>query len=118
MAKITLAQKNEKRKELYTLIKDFFEKREEDIDYCVKGDTKTAILNMPILIDNEEAWAEIMVSIPNKEDYNGYEKREDYIIASKEKAEKAKIAEEKKRKKIEKDKKAREEKNKNKEKNG
>ena len=114
MAKLTPKQKNEKRLEIYEIIKAHFAEIGEDIEYCVKGDTKTAILNMPTVIDGEDAWAEIMVSIP-KEEYDGYTKREDFEIAAKAKAEKAKADAEKKAKKIEKDKKLREKKAKEKE---
>lgn len=118
MAKLTLKQRTDKRTEIYRKILDFFRNEEEDIDFCVKGDTKTAILNFPSLIDNEECWIEIMVSIPTREDYDGYEKREDFKIAEHERKEKKQQIEEKKKKKIEHDKKLREQKKKEKEEKG
>ena len=107
MPKLTPKQRNDKRVEIYEIIKSCLENLGEDIDYCVKGDTKTAILNMPIVINGEDAWGEIMVSIPTKNDYDGYAKREDYKIAVIERAEKEKKKAEDKAKKIAKDEKRR-----------
>lgn len=110
MGKITIKDRNDKRMKYYELVKKFFEELGEDIDFCAKGDTNTAILNFPTVINEEDAWVEVMVSIPTKADYDGYEQREAYSIKLAEKAEKRKEAEEKKKKKIERDKKLREEK--------
>lgn len=110
MGKISTIDRNKKRMEYYNLIKNFLEKNGEDIDFCAKGDTNTAIINFPTVINGEDAWIEIMVSVPTKADYDGYEQREAYAIKTAEKEEKKKEAEEKKKKKIERDKKVREEK--------
>ena len=112
MGKISTVDRNKKRMECYGLIKEFFINKDEDIDFCAKGDTNTAILNFPTVINGEDVWVEIMVSIPTKVDYDGYEQREAYKIKIAEKEEKKKEAEEKKKKKIERDKKLREEKEK------
>ena len=106
----TLKQKADKRIEIMEeIIKHFSGELGDDIDYCAKGDTNTQILNMPILIGEEELWAEIMVSIP-KLDYDGYEKREDFQIKQKERKDKEEQKAKEKAKKIEKDKKIREKK--------
>ena len=115
MAKITPKQRAEKRMEVYEIIKEHFSSLEEDIDLCVKGDSNTAILNFPTTINGEDAWVEIMVSIPTKEDYDGYEKRESYEMVLKNNAEKEKKKAEEKEKKIARDKKLREKKAKEKE---
>lgn len=105
----TLKQKADKRIEIMEQIIKSFSELGEDINYCAKGDTNTVILNMPILINEEEHWAEIMVSIPKLE-YDGYEKREDFLIKQKEKKEKEEQKAKEKAKKIERDKKIREKK--------
>lgn len=110
MGKISTIDRQKKRMEYYEIIKEFLSSREEDIDFCVKGDTNTAILNFPTTINGEDAWGEIMVSIPTKADYDGYAQRETYAINLAVKEEKRKESEEKKQKKIERDKKLREEK--------
>ena len=60
--------------------------------------------------DGEEGWIEVVVKIPKEDE--GYEKREEYEMKIKERAEKAKAQTEAKAKKIERDLKAREEKKK------
>lgn len=70
--------------------------------------------NFPIVAeDGEEGWIEVVVKIPKEDD--GYEKREEYDMKTKERAEKKKAQAEAKTKKIERDRKAREEKKKAKE---
>lgn len=70
--------------------------------------------NFPIVAeDGEEGWIEVVVKIPKEDD--GYEKREEYDMKTKERAEKRKAQAEAKTKKIERDRKAREEKKKAKE---
>ena len=67
--------------------------------------------NFPIVAeDGEEGWIEVVVKIPKEDD--GYEKREEYEMKTKERAEKKKAQAEAKAKKIERDRKAREEKKK------
>ena len=67
--------------------------------------------NFPVVADDgEEGWVEIVVKIPKEDD--GYEKREEYTLKIKERAEKKKAQAEAKAKKIERDRKAREEKKK------
>lgn len=70
--------------------------------------------NFPIVAeDGEEGWIEVVVKIPKEDD--GYEKREEYDMKTKERAEKRKAQAEAKAKKIERDRKVREEKKKAKE---
>ena len=70
--------------------------------------------NFPIVAeDGEEGWIEVVVKIPKEDD--GYEKREEYDMKTKERAEKRKAQAEEKAKKNERDRKAREEKKKAKE---
>ena len=70
--------------------------------------------NFPIVAeDGDEGWIEVVVKIPKEDD--GYEKREEYDMKTKERAEKRKAQAEAKAKKIERDRKAREEKKKAKE---
>lgn len=70
--------------------------------------------NFPVVSDDgEEGWIEVVVKIPKEDE--GYEKREEYNIKIKERAEKKKAQAEAKAKKIERDKKAREEKKRKKE---
>lgn len=70
--------------------------------------------NFPIVAeDGEEGWIEVVVKIPKEDD--GYEKREEYKIKVRNRAEKAKAQAESKAKKIAKDKARREAKEKEKE---
>ena len=70
--------------------------------------------NFPIVAeDGDEGWIEVVVKVPKEDD--GYEKREEYDMKTKERAEKRKAQAEAKAKKIEHDRKAREEKKKAKE---
>ena len=70
--------------------------------------------NFPIVAeDGDEGWIEVVVKIPKEDD--GYEKREEYDMKTKERDEKRKAQAEAKAKKIERDRKAREEKKKAKE---
>ena len=69
--------------------------------------------NFPIVAeDGEEGWIEVVVKIPKEDD--GYEKREEYKIKVRNRAEKAKAQAESKAKKIAKDKARREAKEKEK----
>ena len=70
--------------------------------------------NFPVVAeDGEEGWIEVVVKIPKEDD--GYEKREEYDMKTKERAEKRKAQAEVKAKKIAKDKARREAKEKEKE---
>lgn len=70
--------------------------------------------NFPVVADDgEEGWVEIVVKIPKEDD--GYEKREEYKIKVRNRAEKRKAQAEAKAKKIAKDKARREAKEKEKE---
>lgn len=70
--------------------------------------------NFPIVAeDGDEGWIEVVVKIPKEDD--GYEKREEYDMKTKERAEKTKAQAEAKAKKIAKDKARREAKEKEKE---
>lgn len=71
--------------------------------------------NFPVVEDGEEGWVEIVVKVTKDGGDDGYLKRDEYKMKCEEKAEKAKIAAEKKAKKIARDKKIREEKKKEKE---
>lgn len=71
--------------------------------------------NFPVVEDGEEGWVEIVVKVTKDGGDDGYLKRDEYKMKCEEKAEKAKVAAEKKAKKIAKDKKLREEKKKEKE---
>ena len=69
--------------------------------------------NFPVVADDgEEGWIEVVVKIPKEDD--GYEKREEYNMKAKERAEKKKAQAEAKAKKIAKDKARREAKEKEK----
>lgn len=69
--------------------------------------------NFPIVAeDGDEGWIEVVVKIPKEDD--GYEKREEYDMKTKERAEKRKAQAEAKTKKIAKDKARREAKEKEK----
>lgn len=71
--------------------------------------------NFPVVEDGEEGWVEIVVKVTKDGGDDGYLKRDEYKMKCAEKAEKAKVAAEKKAKKIARDKKLREEKKKEKE---
>lgn len=71
--------------------------------------------NFPVVEDGEEGWVEIVVKVTKDGGDDGYLKRDEYKMKCEEKAEKAKVAAEKKAKKIARDKKIREEKKKEKE---
>lgn len=71
--------------------------------------------NFPVVEDGEEGWVEIVVKVTKDGGDDGYLKRDEYKMKCEEKAEKAKVAAEKKAKKIARDKKLREEKKKEKE---
>ena len=87
--------------------------------YFVEADEDCGMIasnsfNFPIVAeDGDEGWIEVVVKIPKEDD--GYEKREEYDMKTKERAEKRKAQAEAKTKKIERDRKAREEKKKAKE---
>lgn len=78
-------------------------------DYCGEdcGMIASNSFNFPVVVDGEEGWIEIVVKVPK--DDEGYEKREEYEIKCRERADKAAKAAEAKAKKIAKDKKKREE---------
>ena len=88
---------------------DFLKEQGEDVGIIASNS-----LNFPIVEDGEEGWAELVIKVPKEDE--GYEKRQEYEIKEKNKAEKKKEQAEKKKKKIERDRKAREEKKKEKEK--
>ena len=104
-------QKEEAREEMYDKIINYLAEQGEDIARASKGTTDTTVLNMPIVIDDEEAWIVIAVSIPKgskSEAYDGYAMREAYDFHKKEKELKAKKKAEEKAKKIARDTAARE----------
>ena len=79
------------RKSYYELIKNSL--ADEDIDYAIKGSTKTTVLNLPFVYNDEEGWLEISVAIKTgtkDEAYEGYTMRDEWSMYQKEKAEKAK----------------------------
>lgn len=80
--------------------------------YASKGEDVGMIasnsFNLPIVVDGEEAWLEVVVKIPKEDD--GYAKREEYTMKCDERKAKAEEKAKAKAKKMERDKKAREEK--------
>ena len=83
--------------------------------YFVEADEDCGMIasnsfNFPVVAAGEEGWIEVVVKIPKEDE--GYEKREEYEMKTKERAEKVKAQAEAKAKKIERDRKAREEKKK------
>ena len=99
-------QKETARENVYNQIIDFFTEKGEDIARASKGTTDTTVLNMPVVIDGEEAWFVIAVSIPKgtkTEAYDGYAMREAYDFHKQEKELKAKKKAEEKAKKIARD---------------
>ena len=108
---LTNKQKEVAREALYDKIIELFENDGEDIARASKGTTDTTVLNMPVVIDDEEAWFVIAVSIPKgskTEPYDGYALRDALQAHKTEKAIKAKKREEEKQRKIAKDTAARE----------
>lgn len=108
---LTNKQKEAAREAIYDKIIELFAEDGEDIARASKGTTDTTVLNMPVVIDGEEAWFVITVSIPKgskTEPYDGYALRESLEMHKAEKAVKAKKREEEKAKKIARDTAARE----------
>lgn len=108
---MTMKQKEAAREALYDFIIEQLTAQGEDVARASKGTTDTTVLNMPIVIDGEEAWAVIAVSIPKgtkTDPYDGYSLREAHECHTAEKAEKAKRRAEEKAKKIARDTAARE----------
>lgn len=104
-----LANANKIRTRVLEAIMAYFLEANED---C--GKIASNSFNFPIVADDgEEGWIEIVVKIPKEDE--GYEKRDEYQMKLKEKADKKAEREKAKQKKIEKDKKMREEKKKKKE---
>lgn len=96
-----LANANKIRAKVLEAIMAYFVEADED---C--GQIASNSFNFPIVEDGEEGWVEIVVKIPKEDE--GYEKREEYELKCKERAEKAKAQAEAKAKKIAKDKARRE----------
>lgn len=99
-----LANANEYRKLTIAELFKYFEDKGEDV-----GMISSNSFNMPIVVNDEEGFAEIVVKITKDVGDDGYLKREAYSLSLAEKAEKAKAAAEKKAKKIAADTKRREE---------
>ena len=74
------------------------------------GQVASNTFNFPVVQDGEEGWVEVVVKVPKSDD--GYEKRVEYKMKEKEKAEEREKKAKEKKKKIERDKKRREEKKK------
>lgn len=108
---MTLANANKIRAKVVEGVLAYFVEAEEDCGMIASNS-----FNFPVVVDGEEGWVEIVVKIPKEND--GYEKREEYQMKLKEKADKKAEKEKAKQKKIEKDKKMREEKRKAKENKG
>lgn len=97
--KLTPKQKESARLDIYDKIKKALYDEGEDIDFAHKDGTHTTLLNMPIVIEGVELWAEIKVEIKKDEDFDGYELREMKTIYDNNKiAEKEKKAKEKAKK--------------------
>jgi hypothetical protein len=94
-----LANANKIRADFVAKFFQFLTEQGEDV-----GQIESNALNLPVVSDDgEEGWVEIFVKVPKgtkDEEYDGYGRREDYRIATEEKAEKARIASEKKAAKI------------------
>lgn len=104
-----LANANKFRAKVIETIMAYFVEANEDCGMITSNS-----FNFPIVADDgEEGWIEIVVKIPKEDD--GYEKREEYQIKLRNRAEKAKAQAEAKAKKIAKDKARREAKEKEKE---
>lgn len=95
-----------------SLIEKLYKEFSENEDV---GMVSSNSFNFPVVEDGEEGWVEIVVKVTKDGGDDGYLKRDEYKMKCEEKAEKAKVAAEKKAKKIAKDKKLREEKKKEKE---
>jgi hypothetical protein len=96
------------RRNIVAELKDFFEKKGEDVGYINSNE-----VNFPCLIGEDEKWVVVRVIIPKgtkTEEYDGYAMREQYSIKVAETEEKKRKSAEAKAKKIAKDKKKREEK--------
>lgn len=91
------------------IIRSLFDKF-SDTEDC--GMIASNSFNFPVVAaDGEEGWVEIVVKVPKgtkDEEYDGYGRRESYLLDLQEKAEKKAKAEEAKAKKIAKDKARRE----------
>lgn len=98
-----LASANKKRAELVNLLYAFFNERGEDVGMITSNS-----FNFPCVVDGEEGWVEIVAKVTKESGDEGYDKREEYAINLRNKAEKAKAAAEAKAKKIAKDKARRE----------
>lgn len=91
------------------IVRELFD-RFSDVEDC--GFIASNTFNFPVVAeDGEEGWVEIVVKVPKgtkDEEYDGYGRRESYLLDLQEKAEKKAKAEEAKTKKIAKDKARRE----------
>ena len=82
-----LALANQIRADFIKILLDYFTNRGEDV-----GMIASNVLNFPTVIDGEECWVEVSVKVPKgtkDEEYDGYGRREDYIISLEDKADKA-----------------------------
>ena len=102
-----LANANSLRAQFVRTLSDFFTDKGEDVGLIASN-----TFNFPVVAeDGEEGWVEIVVKVPKgtkDEEYDGYGRRESYLLDLQEKAEKKAKAEEAKAKKIAKDKARRE----------
>lgn len=83
------------------IVRDLFDKF-SDVEDC--GFIASNSFNFPVVEDGEEGWVEIVVKVTKDGGDDGYAKRDEYEMKCSERAEKAKVAAEKKAKKIAKDK--------------
>lgn len=96
------ANANKLRAKVIKAIMAYFVEANEDCGMIASNS-----FNFPVVAaDGEEGWIEIVVKIPKEDE--GYEKREEYEMKTKERAEKKKAQAEAKAKKIAKDKARRE----------
>ena len=77
------------RKQVIDAITAYFLEAGEDV-----GTIASNSINFPVVVDGEEGWVEVVVKVPKEDE--GYDKREEYELKQKEKAEKAAAAEKKK----------------------
>lgn len=69
------------RKQVIDAITAYFLEAGEDV-----GTIASNSINFPVVVDGEEGWVEVVVKVPKEDE--GYEKREEYELKQKEKAQK------------------------------
>lgn len=99
---MTLKNANAVRAEFTSKLMQFLSEQNEDCGMIASNS-----FNLPVVVDGEEGWIEIVVKVPKDEGDEGFLKREDYTMSCKEKAAKAAEKEKAKAAKIERDKAAR-----------